>query len=1820
MLAYVLMVLHSFTKICILADFEDTAVADYTAQLKNSHKSRYVLQNRWPPFTPTTFINLGYIIHDPERTSQEAKNTAISETLGREKEPIHIHDTIDSDKSLNSNVTIEEEVDKIFLPVSSTQNLQIILIEGVPGIGKTMLMMEIRHLWANDKILNDTKVLLLFSLRDPKINNFKSIKDMFYHFCKDKKNSKIYAKHFVKNSGKGLAILLDGFDENPQALQCGTFFHDILIKDKTFVKACIIITSRPHETAKLQQLIRYRVEIIGFTKDRRHDYVEKNLKEKAKDLLNYLEDHEIIDTLCYVPLNMSIVVYLCKSNVKLKELPNNQTELTKQAVRMTVLHNLEKLELTKSKGNSENLRSKNDLKNLPKPFNKIFYYLSELAYKALHEKKLTFTSDEIRKACPVPTNGNTTIERAITNGMGLIHAAQFFNEGDGEIELLSNFAHYSVQELLAAWYIAFTHCSYCQLLPLPCSIRKSMQNCLRFLFQLKVLRANFWKGDNINVWSFYVGLTEGNDFAFKCFLTSNMFSCHMPCKAFSTLHMYKASSHMVLQEATPHDIPELMDVVQCTKKRLKNKLNALLLYYVLQEAPKSEVIEYIDAIITKDELDISEQVLEDLYLLGNILSRPYLTKQWKSVNLSYCEIDDEKFRILHEVLTRNDGRFKPKIEALLLSGNKLKSCDDAIANLACRQEILYLDLSNNVLKNFSSLQRCDFLVTLDISNNKLNNEKVALSLTALQFLRKLKVLNLKHNNIHGSQDVIDAIGLALCSCNSLEELELDGNDTTFVDKTILLFNVIKELRNSKTNKHSYSEQPDIASAFLKILEYCNKIDYQHDMCTLRNIIIQSEVIDISCNGLKTENGCNLGQNLPLLINLKILIITKNNISDEATESLFIGIILCPHLKQFKYDKNLFSEDSTVIFNMIWRLRMTPAGQMFKYVPPKVEALLFILNCINDNEEKVQSSDIVSTISLITELNLSHNKPTTLDYKLTSEDIKKLCAVLRWFKQLEVLDVSNNEITVEARTSLEKVMLQICTLNSIKLIGNPLYDDKPSMTVFDTIIDVREKQVQSIVCNQNSPHHIGHHPIFYVMDCLSQFENPSCFKSFDNITTVDVDSEEVKVLEYLTFLPFLKILKVNNVPCITDCGMYQLGKYLSQNKTLTTLDLSGCNLKNLEGKLKDGTSNNIPIEVLKLNHSNVTVEVLSKLFNMITLTKLTQLELEGNHFGHKGISILYNKLRCENDQPNATISILNLAGNQFTTSSAITIVEMVAMYKVKCLNISNNDLGNILPHFENCTIPTLEELNISANNHQKDNAVVFIKSLSYLNSCSSLTKLNISNDNIDETAKDEIFLFFMKCSHFEEVICTGNPAENEIDLAFHLVKNLHSQQGCVTHIKFKQRPIPAQALISNIALPYDDQIGALATSVKVQVSQVTSIDFSYNYMKIDEDFVCLLQNCYQLEALNLEHNDITNEAFKYYLATGIIFTSKLLLPKLQLSGNPCMVVDKLKNEKVLQIIHALRSKSIYYRPPSFEQFLIVLELVDRISEKQNDIIKHISLITYLDISNAGQPSDLKDANQKLQSCHIKNTCKYLKHFKSLKSIDMIDNNIEEDAMDDLAIALLKHSNINEILLKGNPIHKISKCNTLFDTIIKMRTCGRSYTLKRNLEFENLEVLVTILQYINSFDDTVHYITDNIEQLNVSWFYQPQYKSQFGIEKMEEMSMGLIRHLKLFSKLKTLNLSHVYLAANGLQELSRFLQNNNTLLELDISYNNIQAEGALVVLKSLDKNKPLTKLKLACNQITGEKCYEMATIIHSLQIKADVSGNKLTENSKKILGLK
>ena len=385
------------------------------------------------------------------------------------------------------------------------------------------------------------------------------------------------------------------------------------------------------------------------------------------------------------------------------------------------------------------------------------------------------------------------------------------------------------------------------------------------------------------------------------------------------------------------------------------------------------------------------------------------------------------------------------------------------------------------------------------------------------------------------------------------------------------------------------------------------------------------------------------------------------------------------------------------------------------------------------------------------------------------------------------------------------------------------------------------------------------------------------------------------------------------------------------------------------------------------------------------------------------------------------------------------------------------------------------------------------------------------------------------------------------------------------------------------------------------------------------FTRILQNCIQLEFLDLKNNNITNDIFKH-LATGYLFTSTLVLENLHLTGNPCM--DYPKNREVLEMVEKrhLKSKYEYFDCHPVNVFLTILELVDNANKLSNTVPKIISCIKSLDLSY----TEASDSYPKLRASDIKYFCKYLSYFKSLEYIYMIDNNIEdEDVIDNLAIAVLKNRSVFKVLLEENPIHKLRKCFILFDTTEKLRTCESSVAFIDRPE--TLEGLINILKYINTFDHKTCDITEKFEHLDISCCYQPlNHNSQnisVDIEKLH-MCTDLVNHIKLFCRLQTLNLSHAYVSLDALQELSSFLRGNNTLLQLDLSHNSIQAEGALVILMYLDTNTTLKELNLSNNKITGEKkCRKIALTILKLRKKIiDVKDNKLTEESKRMLGLK
>ena len=444
-------------------------------------------EQAWPPDPPKTFTPLVLIQHQGYRNIKQS--TAMAEFVERghidKVVSVTTTDTFPKLLKLDSHQPLQEvldtskvtkEVAEILAPLETSDDPQFVLIEGAPGIGKTLLLREISYRWGNQQILKKFKLVLLLCLRDPAVQRMSFIGDLFRLSCKrDEDASEVASackKYFVSNSGEDLALLFDGYDEYPERLRKDSLIADIMKRD-VLPHCGLIVSSRPNASVRLRGQATVRVDILGFTETEREQYIKESMKgqqQKIDELTQYLQDHSTISSLCFVPFNIVVLVYLCKQGIFL---PQTSAELYNYFICLTVRRHLAK---------HDHHINITELSDLPEPYNKIIQQLSKLSLEALNDDKLTFTSDA---ACPAFPGAN--------NGVDLLQAV----EHSSLIETTTfNFLHFSIQEYLAAYHIA----------NLPADE------------ELKIIKEKFWSAIHFNMFSIYVSLTKGQRPSFKHFL------------------------------------------------------------------------------------------------------------------------------------------------------------------------------------------------------------------------------------------------------------------------------------------------------------------------------------------------------------------------------------------------------------------------------------------------------------------------------------------------------------------------------------------------------------------------------------------------------------------------------------------------------------------------------------------------------------------------------------------------------------------------------------------------------------------------------------------------------------------------------------------------------------------------------------------------------------------------------------------------------------------------------------------------------------------------------------------------------------------------------------------------------------------------------------------------------------------------------------------------------------------------------------------------------------------------------------------------------
>ena len=380
---------------------------------------------------------------------------------------------------------VTKEVAEILAPLETSSDPQFVLIEGAPGIGKSLLLKQIAYLWAKKQILQKFKLVLLLCLRDPAVQQMSLIDDLLQPFCTGDRRaieiSSACSDYLLENDGEDLVLLLDGYDEYPETLRKDSLIAS-LVKHRVLPQCGLIVSSRPHASVSLRDQATVKVDILGFTEAEREHYITQSMKgqpQKVDELTRYLQGHSTISSLCFIPFNLVVLVYLYKQGIPL---PKNSAQLYNYFICLTICRHLKK--------HAHHLQGNiTEITKLPEPYNKIIRQLSKLSLEALNDDKLIFTLDEIKAACP-----DITAIPGDIKGFGLLQAVEHF--GLTGTTTTFNFLHFSIQEYLAAYHI--TNLSADQ--------------------ELRIIKEKFWSKLHFNMFSIYISLTKGQRPSFKHFL------------------------------------------------------------------------------------------------------------------------------------------------------------------------------------------------------------------------------------------------------------------------------------------------------------------------------------------------------------------------------------------------------------------------------------------------------------------------------------------------------------------------------------------------------------------------------------------------------------------------------------------------------------------------------------------------------------------------------------------------------------------------------------------------------------------------------------------------------------------------------------------------------------------------------------------------------------------------------------------------------------------------------------------------------------------------------------------------------------------------------------------------------------------------------------------------------------------------------------------------------------------------------------------------------------------------------------------------------
>ena len=300
------------------------------------------------------------------------------------------------------------------------------LIQGVAGCGKTTMAFKICQLWANGDLPKFHLVILL-RLNDPSVAKVKSMKELFSLHIETLGEDIAKEIDRVHTAGKGILIILDGWNDLDEHQQRHSLFAEILLT--RLPKSTVVVTARLPEAFKLRQQYRFTqvIEVLNLKEPQVKECLHLCFPEdQGKSFLEETSKHTHFKALLLMPLFLSLLVHIYRTgNRKISE-------------SITHVYNTMLL-LIFNRHLKEPLQS---LENLPDDSPVLL--LSKLAYTSMLKGKTTYA--EICKLCSQSDQVSPDY-----HWFGLLHKEHDLKTRQPNTY---QFFHHTIQQFLAAHYLS----------------------------------------------------------------------------------------------------------------------------------------------------------------------------------------------------------------------------------------------------------------------------------------------------------------------------------------------------------------------------------------------------------------------------------------------------------------------------------------------------------------------------------------------------------------------------------------------------------------------------------------------------------------------------------------------------------------------------------------------------------------------------------------------------------------------------------------------------------------------------------------------------------------------------------------------------------------------------------------------------------------------------------------------------------------------------------------------------------------------------------------------------------------------------------------------------------------------------------------------------------------------------------------------------------------------------------------------------------------------------------------------------------------------